>query len=93
MANVFVVSCVSLPESKRAFLDKDKACLHLRDLILVLKDTSGLSDEDMDGIAWDRLLSEHSTPADWFELSCQWNDWWETEEDMQVLLHEIPLVA
>lgn len=75
---------------RHAFRNQTDAWGHARETILELFDSSGLSVSDT-GIDLTRLAGPGSLPADWFELSVQWNEFWEEEPEDQVLIYEVPL--
>jgi hypothetical protein len=91
MSTTTTIFLVEYHGRRHAFRNQTDAWNHARESILEAFDTSGLTIADT-GIDLTRLAGPGSLPADWFELSVQWNEFWDTEDDMQVLIYdEIPL--
>ena len=88
MTTVFLVE--HNMDTLEAFTRKEGAQARVLELVRDSFHTTGLNEEEV-GIDFDRLAGEHSTPEDWEELSVQWNEFWDNEPDMQILIYEIPL--
>lgn len=89
MTTIFMVEH-SNNNKHEAFTSKVGALARILELVREGFENSGLSEEDC-GIDIERLSGHYSTPDDWEELSVQWNEFWEGESDMWILLYEIPL--
>lgn len=88
-----IIYLVEHAGTQRAFRNKTDAWEFAKDKVLDAFEGSGLSEEDL-GIDITRLAGPGSLPADWFELTVQWNEFWDCQTEdrpTQVLIYEIPL--
>ena len=87
MSNVFLVEHNTYHE---AFTRREGAQARLLELVREGIENSGITPEEI-WLDFESLAGYNSTPANWEELSLQWNEFWVDEPDMWFLLYEIPL--
>lgn len=81
---IHLVECKAL-NVKEAYLSLFAAEKRARDLIFELKNATYF-DPDIFEIDFERLGGPKSSHLDNLELSIQWNEFWEDEEEYQVLI-------
>jgi hypothetical protein len=81
---IHLVECKAL-NIKEAYLNLFTAEKRARDLVFELKNATYF-DPDVFEIDFERLGGPKSSPVDNFELTIQWNEFWEDEEEYQILI-------
>lgn len=81
---IYLVECKAL-KVKEAYPNLFTAEKRARDLVFELKNATYF-DPDAFDIDFERLGGPKSSPVDNLELTIQWNEFWEDEEEYQILI-------